>query len=105
MVALGWSEAQKRAYVIADNQLALNAGWDEGLLRIELDDLAAEGFDLGLLGFSETRLSDLMAEDAAPEDFAGFGEDIETEHECPRCHFRWSGSSVTAPTGETSEVA
>src|SRR5215212_10796380 len=39
VVARGWSEAQKRAYVLADNKLALNAGWDEELLRVELADL------------------------------------------------------------------
>jgi hypothetical protein len=39
MVAAGWSDAQKRAYAIADNKLALNAGWDEGLLRLELGEL------------------------------------------------------------------
>lgn len=45
------TESQKRAYVIADNQLALNAGWDEALLRLEVADLTAAGFDVGLLGF------------------------------------------------------
>lgn len=39
MVAAGWSEAQRRAYVLADNKLALNAGWDEALLAVELNDL------------------------------------------------------------------
>ena len=43
MVARGWSEAQKRAYVLADNKLALNAGWDEELLRVELADLRGDG--------------------------------------------------------------
>ena len=93
MVATGWSEAQKRAYVIADNQLAQNAGWDEGLLRIELGDLDAEGFSLDLLGFSQDRLDELLSDATAPDDFASFDEGIETEHECPKCHFRWSGSS------------
>ena len=51
MVARGWSEAQKRAYVIADNKLALNAGWDVELLKVELTDLKAMGADLGLVGF------------------------------------------------------
>lgn len=51
MIAKGWSEAQKRAYVLADNQLALNAGWDTGLLKIELGELHALDFDLGLIGF------------------------------------------------------
>ncbi|MGE3743584.1 MAG: ParB/Srx family N-terminal domain-containing protein, partial [Geminicoccaceae bacterium] len=47
MVATGWSEAQRRAYVIADNKLALNAGWDAELLPVELGDLKILGFDLG----------------------------------------------------------
>jgi DNA modification methylase len=57
------SEAQKRAYVLADNQLALNAGWDEDLLRLELTDLSELGFDLGLIGFAEGELERLLAGD------------------------------------------
>src|SRR6266496_2903947 len=45
------SETQRRAYVIADNKLALNAGWDEKVLAAELSDLEADGLDLGLIGF------------------------------------------------------
>ena len=55
------SDAQKRAYVLADNQLALNAGWDEALLQLELADLSEVGFDLGLLGFGEGELERLLA--------------------------------------------
>jgi len=55
------TEAQKRAYVLADNQLALNAGWDEALLRLELADLSELGFDLGLIGFGEGELERLLA--------------------------------------------
>src|SRR6202167_3704190 len=44
------SEAQKRAYIIADNQLALNAGWDDEMLRIEIEALQEESFDVSLLG-------------------------------------------------------
>lgn len=62
MVAAGWTEAQKRAYVLADNKLALNAGWDAELLRIELADLQAFDFDLELTGFSEDELGGLLAE-------------------------------------------
>jgi hypothetical protein len=47
------SEAQRRAYVIADNKLALNSGWDEEMLGLELADLREADFDIGLLGFSE----------------------------------------------------
>ena len=53
MVATGWSEEQKRAYVIADNQLALNAGWDGDLLSDELRGLKDSGFDLDLMGFAD----------------------------------------------------
>ncbi len=63
-IRLGYlTEAQKRAYVIADNKLALNAGWDEELLKIELAGLRDDdGFDLGLTGFSEDELAALLAE-------------------------------------------
>ena len=62
MVARGWSEAQKRAYVLADNKLALNAGWDEELLRVELADLRGMGADLSLIGFGEDELASLLAD-------------------------------------------
>jgi ParB-like chromosome segregation protein Spo0J len=59
------SEAQKRAYVLADNQLALNARWDDELLRLELADLSELGFDLGLIGFGEGELERLLAGEQA----------------------------------------
>jgi DNA modification methylase len=57
------SEAQRRALVIADNQLALNAGWDEDLLRAELRVLEGEDFDLDVIGFGEAELAELLASD------------------------------------------
>ena len=54
------TDAQRRALVIADNRIALNAGWDEDMLRVELADLAGQ-IDLGLLGFGEGELSALLA--------------------------------------------
>lgn len=54
------TEAQRRAYVIADNKLALNAGWDDELLALELGELGEMGFDLSLTGFSKDELSDLL---------------------------------------------
>jgi len=62
MTATGWTEAQKKAYVIADNKLALNAGWDLDALKVELADLGELGFDLGLTGFGEDELADLLVE-------------------------------------------
>jgi site-specific DNA-methyltransferase (adenine-specific) len=70
------SDAQKRAYVIADNKLALNAGWDEAMLKLELADLKALDFDLDLTGFDTDEIDALLAEkgtegltdpDATPE--------------------------------------
>jgi DNA modification methylase len=60
MVAEGWGEAQKKAYVLADNQLAMNAGWDNDLLKVELQGLNDLDFDLSLIGFDN--LGDLLAE-------------------------------------------
>ena len=60
MVATGWTEAQKRAYVIADNKLALNAGWDMPALSAELGELAGLDFDLALTGFDDTELAGLL---------------------------------------------
>src|SRR5690606_31400993 len=61
MVAAGWSEAKKRAYVIADNKLALNAGWNEELLAAELTDLRELAFDLDTIGFEAGELERLLA--------------------------------------------
>lgn len=71
------TEAQKRAYIIADNQLALNAGWDETLLAAELAALQQEDFDISLIGFEDEELARLLTaqdeadgltdEDAIPE--------------------------------------
>lgn len=60
MIARGWSEAKKRAYVIADNKLALNAGWDEDMLAAELTDLKELAFDLDLIGFDVAELDRLL---------------------------------------------
>ncbi|MFN7339663.1 MAG: ParB/Srx family N-terminal domain-containing protein [Opitutia bacterium] len=65
------TEAQRRAYVIADNRLALDAGWDNEMLKIELKDLDSEGFDLTLTGFELGEMSDIFA---GVEPGAGAGE-------------------------------
>jgi DNA modification methylase len=56
------SPAQRRAYVLADNRLALSAGWDEDLLRVELAELSADGFDLALTGFEPSEIAGFLAE-------------------------------------------
>lgn len=75
------TEAQRRAYIIADNKLSLNAGGDEEMLRVELSDLKGEDFDVSLTGFDENELARLFAEeDGAEED--GFDVDAELEKSC-----------------------
>jgi DNA modification methylase len=75
MTAVGWSAEQKRAYVIADNKLALNADWDSALLTLELGDLKAAGFDLGLMGFDAIEADELFARAALK---AGLSDEDET---------------------------
>jgi ParB-like nuclease domain len=69
MIARGWTDAQKQAYVIADNKLTLNSGWNEKLLRLEAAELKSLGFDMKLVGFSELELGTLFgtAVDASGE--------------------------------------
>jgi ParB-like chromosome segregation protein Spo0J len=57
---------QRRAYVLADNKLALNAGWDDAVLVSELQALQSDDFDLSLLGWSDDELAELLTEDSAP---------------------------------------
>ena len=66
MVARGWSEAQKKAYVLADNQLPLNAGWDEDLLKMEIKEIEALNFDIGKIGFDTEMLASLF--DVQPQE-------------------------------------
>ena len=54
------TEAQKKAYIIADNRMALDAGWDEELLRVEIEALQAEAFDISLTGFGDDEIADLF---------------------------------------------
>ncbi len=87
---------QKKAYIIADNKLALNAGWDMSLLREEMVGLSLADFDLSLIGFDEKEIGSLLDPDGiddedSPDDFAEIDDDIETEYKCPSCGYEWSG--------------
>jgi hypothetical protein len=97
LIARGWSDAKKRAYIIADNKLAENAEWDETMLANELAALKLGGeIDPGVTGFSDDELDKMIASLGAPEtpeEFPEVGEDIETEHQCPKCGYKWSGGA------------
>lgn len=86
------TKAQQRALVIADNQLALNAGWDMEMLAAEIEGLNFEGFDLALLGFDDAKLNELLNgvifDKESPDDFKEVDEE-ELGHTCPKCGFEF----------------
>ena len=97
MVAAGWSEAQKKAYVLADNQLALNAGWDINLLKIEISDLDLEGFDLKLTGFDLAVLGDLYDNTHNQDAKESSAKEIDPNEfnmgcKCPKCGFEFDNT-------------
>lgn len=84
------SDEQKRAYVIADNQLALNAGWDFDMMKDEIEALQDMEFDIDLLGFDDDFLSSMLDE-GVNVDEAGFKDvgEQELKNTCPRCQYEF----------------
>ena len=83
------SEAQKKAYIIADNKLALNAGWDDEMLKVELSELKELDFDLSLIGFDADELQKLVEDvsfEPATEDDQGKLDELDPKWICcPKC--------------------
>jgi ParB family transcriptional regulator, chromosome partitioning protein len=83
------TEAQKKALIIADNKLALNAGWDNDLLKLELENLQELGFDLDILGFDADELQNLLNQpdfEPATEDEQGKLDELDPKWiACPHC--------------------
>ena len=74
------TEAQKKAYILADNRFALDAGWDEDMLRVEMEALQGMDFDVSLTGFDEAEIADLLsADDEAQEDDFDVDADLQAE--------------------------
>ena len=94
----GLTDTQRRAYIIADNKLALNAGWDNELLALEFGELQELGFDLDLTGFDADELEALAGseENDVPQQSTAREVDadaFEMEHKCPRCGFEYDGKA------------
>ena len=93
MVARGWSDAKKRAYILADNKLALNAGWENELLNLELSELKELDFDLELIGFSADEIAALsfkekdLYPDSSTQEIDP--DDYNMGHQCPKCGFEF----------------
>lgn len=86
------TDTQRRAYILADNRLSeLGGGWDMELLKLELEDLEDIEFDLDLIGFDGFEFEEPKTA-TTPSDFPEVDENIETNHECPKCGYKWSKS-------------
>ena len=75
------TEAQKKAYILADNRFALDAGWDEDMLRVEMEALQGMDFDISLTGFDEAEIADLFAADDNEAQEDDFDEDAALQAE------------------------
>lgn len=99
------NEAQKKAYILADNRLALDAGWDDEMLKIELSELKDMDFDLDLIGFDGVEIDEILKETKCKEFTEDFTENKDTyskeldlddfdqdkfQHTCPRCGMRFN---------------
>lgn len=89
------TDAQRRAYVIADNKLALNAGWDEDVLRAELEALAADGVGLEITGFDQDELDALLANNVESATSAKEinPDNFEMNCTCPKCGFEFDAKA------------
>ncbi len=92
------TKTQRKAYILADNRLAELSQWDTEMLALEIADLRLDDVDLELLGFDDDALVDLLGQvetdtDTSPDEFKEMDEDIDTDHECPKCGYRWSGGN------------
>lgn len=98
MTAEGWSKAKMRAYVIADNKLAQNAGWDFEMLAAELADLQDDGFDINLIGFDDKELDKLLKGEMTEDEQATGSSELDAggfqsfDCTCPKCGFEFDNA-------------
>jgi len=88
------TDTQRKAYIIADNKLALNAGWDNEILKLELYVLDEADYSLDMTGFSADELTEVMfgklIDPESPDEFKEVDE-TDMGHKCPRCGFEFDG--------------
>jgi len=88
-------EQEAEAYLVADNRLVELGGWTERELAEILQDHASNERGLTATGYDQRDLDEILARIALPtppDQFKNFDENIETNHECPKCNYKWSGS-------------
>ena len=95
LLADDMSETQIKAFRLSVNKMAELADWDTELLALEFEDLKALDFNLELTGFDFDEIEALFFDERkeSPDDFPEYDETIETEHNCPKCGYTWSGKS------------
>ena len=96
-VAVGLTPGQIKAFRLMDNRSHQESGWDMDLLGPEIAELEALGIDAMLTGFDAEEISKFLGvgdvQVTPPEEFKEFDETIPTEHQCPKCGYRWSGQT------------
>ena len=94
-VAVGLTPGQIKAFRLMDNRSHQESGWDMDLLGPEIAELEALGIDATLTGFDPEEIAKFLGvgdvQVTPPEEFKEFDETIPTEHQCPKCGYRWSG--------------
>jgi ParB-like chromosome segregation protein Spo0J len=100
-VATGLTPGQIKAFRLMDNRSHEETGWDMELLGPEIAELQALNIDVALTGLDAEEISKFLdsgtSDGKPPESFKEFDETIPTEHECPKCGYRWSGAAEPKP--------
>jgi hypothetical protein len=100
-VATGLTPGQIKAFRLLDNRSHQETQWDLDLLGPEVAELQALNIDAALTGFDADEISKFLGSGSSdrepPESFKEFDETIPTEHECPKCGYRWSGAAEPKP--------
>jgi ParB-like chromosome segregation protein Spo0J len=99
-----WTEAQVKAFRLLVNRSSSWADWDEDLLSLEFADLKDFEFDLNLTGFDLSEVEGYLRGVTSPDEFVEYGEDINTEHQCPKCGYQWSGKVKAETQSTTTET-
>jgi hypothetical protein len=108
-IASGLTAGQIKAYRLLDNRSHQESGWDMEMLAPEIAELQGLNIDTALTGFDPDEISKFLdsgtSDGEPPESFKEFDENIPTDHQCPKCGYRWSGQGSSAAQTTTMQDA